>query len=605
MTLKKAIGILILWYLFCFFASVVSAAGADDRTPLNKFAPAGHDLDTTDVHQTLLDIIEFICDRNGKFSPPLHCDPIWLRYFYTFESRQPNWIGTKGPNAQAVALMQLIARAEQNGLAPETYHFNEIMAALSNLDHAAKTHQTKFTVGALHAQNAARLELLLTDAFFSYGLHLSEGRVDPIALDQDWHIRKQGKNMADVYRRLLHEGEMANFESLLEPGHPGYQALKQSLARYLKIRERGGWRPVHEGRTIKPGDYDNRIVAIRRRLAITDDLDPRADGRSCFFDPLLVYAVKQFQIRHGLDPDGIIGKSTIKALNIPVGDRISVLKMNMERWRWLPDSLGSNYILVNTASFQIHLMENDRPVKTMKAIVGKKDRPTPVMSEKITYMELNPYWNIPHAIAVRDILPRIQKDPGYLKKNRIRVFESWRNNARKLDPDTINWKSMNEHTFSFKLQQEPTKTNALGQMKFMFPNKFAVYLHDTPADHLFNRSQRTFSSGCVRIEKPVELAQYLLKDIKGWESENISAVLDSAKRKVVRLAEPTNIHILYWTAWVDEVGHLNFRNDVYEKDKQLFATLDRQALPYRLASADAAAKAFLASQKVLAAAQGM
>jgi murein L,D-transpeptidase YcbB/YkuD len=241
----------------------------------------------------------------------------------------------------------------------------------------------------------------------------------------------------------------------------------------------------------------------------------------------------------------------------------------MERWRWLPQNFGKRYILVNTANFELDIIENGQTVASTRAIVGKKKRPTPTLSRKITYMELNPFWNVPHKIAVNDILPHIKKDPNYLKDKSIRSFENWKDGAKEINPESIDWDMVTKKNFVYKLRQDPTNSNALGRVKFIFPNKFSIYLHDTPARKLFNKTKRTFSSGCVRIEKPLKLAAYLLSDNSKWTYEKLTAAVNSKKTRVILLSDPINIHILYWTAWVDKDGIVNFRDDIYGRDRRL------------------------------------
>ena len=614
MTFKKALKILLIWYLLCFGMSILNCVSAHENIPALQIPATGSvilenpPLDGAKVRNTLLNYIETLClKKQEKPVHSLHCDPAWLRYFYSFESRKPNWVDKTGLTARAKTLIEIIASAEYSGLDPDTYHFQEIIALLNKeywLQEISPPNSVTGTV--LSIEDAAKLELLLTDAFFSFGLHLSEGMINPDSFDLDWHIQKQRKNLADVYDRLLYHGEMDHFILLLEPKHNGYLRLKQAMSQYLRIRESGGWKAIPFGRTLYPGDTDKRIPAIKHRLVVSKDLAPEDDTQDTFFDTTLEAAVKRFQFRHGLKPDGVAGKNTIAVFNIPVEDYISRIKLNMERWRWLPDVMGNSYIMVNTAGFQIHMVENDRIVKSMKAIVGTVDRPTPVLSEQITYLELNPYWNIPHAIAIKDILPRIQTNPGYLTRNKIRVFENWQNNAKEIDPSQIDWAEENRYTFAFKLQQEPTKSNALGQLKIMFPNEFAIYLHDTPSQYLFEKNQRTFSSGCVRIEKPLELARYLVKDNSNWNSEGIVQALKSKKTKIVRLKNPTNIYLLYWTAWMDENEVIHFRNDIYGRDRQLYVALNHQAGTYQVATlSNKKEQSYLSSREVRTNAMGM
>jgi len=278
-------------------------------------------------------------------------------------------------------------------------------------------------------------------------------------------------------------------------------------------------------------------------------------------------------MRHGLDVDGVVGSATLDALNVPVEKRVRQLIVNMERWRWLPQDLGKRYILVNIADFELDVVENSQPLMTMRVIVGRDYRRTPVFSDNMTYLVLSPYWHVPTAIAVQDILPKIQQEPGYLAKQNIRVFRGWGAETREIDPRTVNWSHVTAANFSYRLRQEPGPMNALGRVKFMFPNKFNVYLHDTPAQELFAKPERTFSSGCIRIEKPIELAEYLLQSDAKWTREKILAVADKRIEQTVRLPEPMPIHLLYWTAWADEDRTVQFRADVYARDGKLYEAL--------------------------------
>jgi len=327
---------------------------------------------------------------------------------------------------------------------------------------------------------------------------------------------------------------------------------------------------------LRKGDTEKRIAALRSRLLISGDLADSTSGDGVYFDEALESGVKKFQARNGLKTDGVVGSNTLSALNISVEDRIGQIKLNMERWRWLPQDLGKRYILVNTANFELDIIENGQTVTSTRAIVGKKKRPTPALSRKITYMELNPYWNVPHKIAINDVLPCIKKDSNYLKDKSIRIFENWEDDAKEVNPESIDWNTVTKKNFVYKLRQDPANSNALGRVKFIFPNKFSIYLHDTPARTLFDKTKRTFSSGCIRIEKPMELAAYLLTDNSKWTYEKLTAAVDSKKTRTILLSDPINIHILYWTAWVDKNGIVNFRDDIYGRDRQLNIALNEK-----------------------------
>jgi murein L,D-transpeptidase YcbB/YkuD len=249
----------------------------------------------------------------------------------------------------------------------------------------------------------------------------------------------------------------------------------------------------------------------------------------------------------------------------------------MERWRWLPQDLGNYHLMVNTADFKLNVVENQQTIKSIRAIVGKMERPTPVLSRKITYLKLNPYWNIPHKIALNDILPCIKKKPCYLADHNIRVYENWEENARELNPESIEWAKITKKKFVYKFRQDPANSNALGRVKFVFPNEFSIYLHGTPAHDLFNMTRRAFSSGCIRIEKPMELAAYLLQNNSKWNLEKLVAAVNRKKNKTILLSDPIKIYILYWTTWADKDGIVNFRDDIYGRDRRLSIALNEKA----------------------------
>jgi murein L,D-transpeptidase YcbB/YkuD len=420
----------------------------------------------------------------------------------------------------------------------------------------------------------ADLDLLLTDAFLLFGSHLSNGRVNPETIRSEWFIKSRHVDLVAALQSALQHGDIEAVLEKLRPQHAGYTALKRALVHYRNRLALGGWALLPEGPNLVRGDRNIRVAALRARLTDPVHSDSSGENEPDFFDADLEQAVLKFQMRHGLEVDGIVGPATLAALNVPVENRLRQIKLNMERWRWLPHEFGNRYILVNIANFELDTIENDEIVLTMRVIVGKEYRRTPVFTGRMTYLELNPYWYIPSKIAKEDMLPQIQKDPEYLSRKKIRIFENWNAEALELDPESIEWSQVTPTNFSFKFVQEPGPSNALGQVKFMFPNKFSVYLHDTPARDLFNQTKRSFSSGCIRIEKPIELAQYLLKDDPEWTREKIVKAIDNRETQIARLPRPIEVQILYMTAWVDQGGEaIHFRHDVYGRDKPLYEAL--------------------------------
>ena len=498
----------------------------------------------------------------------LLCGSAVLPRFYKHRAFQPAWITEHGPQPQATILINAIHEANREGLRPQDYHLAAIEALLEQTRHSVVTGRS------VEPDKLVDLDLLLTDAFLLYGSHLLTGHVDPETIQAEWFIKRREADLVELLESALQENRIAVALEDVRPQSPGYARLKQVLLDYQDIMKSGGWPRVPSGPIIQKGFSGVNVAALRSRLIASLDLDESAEGDHYVFDEVLERAVQRFQKRHGLKADGIVGPATLAVLNVPVEDRVRQIKVNMERWRWLPRDFGGRYILVNIADFECEVIEEDQIAMTMRAVVGTRYRRTPVFTGRMTYMKFNPYWNIPPGIAREDILPFIREDPQYLVKEKIRIFQGWDANAPELDPESIDWSQITEKNFTFKLRQDPGPSNSLGRAKFMFPNKFDVYLHDTPGRWLFNETKRSFSSGCIRIEKPIELAEYLLGGDVEWNRDKILAAINSSKTQIVWIPKPIAIHILYWTAWVDGDGTIHFRDDIYERDSPVDEALN-------------------------------
>lgn len=359
---------------------------------------------------------------------------------------------------------------------------------------------------------------------------------------------------------------------------PYQQDLETALAIYGAIAERGGWPSFAAGESLRLGDSDSRVPILRRVLAATGDLPARDQSgfasvkaglveggdsaRTDQFDPLLDRAVRAFQDRHGLEVDGVVGPRTRAALNVGVDRRIAQIRANLERVRSLATP-EARYVLVNAGGQTVTLIEDGAAVLSMRAIVGLPSRQTPDLSSRITTIEFNPFWNVPDRIALLDILPKVKRDPGYLAERKIRVFSGWNDQERILDPDAIDWSRLGQGNLPYRLRQDPGPRNALGRIKFTFPNRHGVFMHDTPDRHLFDRPMRNFSSGCIRIEQPVELATALLAADQRWTRSEIEAAIDTGETRKVELREPVPIHLVYVTVWLDRLGRVQLRDDVY------------------------------------------
>lgn len=494
--------------------------------------------------------------------------PAVLQEIYTARSFRPAWIDGRGPLPPVEALLNAIRQARQEGLKPEEYHL-AAMTALVSAWGAGREDNLSFPIA-----KQIDLELLLTDALVAYGFHLINGRVDSERLYPDWFSYQKDVYLLDVIETAMNTGNVEAAFRRLTPQEPLYRGLKQVLELYTNIAAAGGWPELPQSRPSKTkAEHRSYLLLLQQRLMLTGDLPSAESPARNDYGESLREAVRRFQKRHGIKIDGTIGPQTLKAMNVPVEKRIRQIILNMERLRWLPEDVGNRYILVHIADFELMVLEDGRIVMDMPIVVGKQNQRTSVFSGKMTYLELNPYWNIPKAIAEKEILPEVQKDPAYLKKKKIRVIEYRRPQEKEVDPATIDWSNIRPDKLRYSFRQDHGPGNALGRIKFMFPNKFDIYLHDTPERHLFQRTQRTFSHGCIRIARPIDLAEYLLKNENGWDHKKILLEIGKGKRQILKLPRPIDVHILYLTAWTDSQGDVQFRNDIYEGDEVLLRAL--------------------------------
>jgi murein L,D-transpeptidase YcbB/YkuD len=492
--------------------------------------------------------------------------PLVMR-FYQRRGFNPAWSTSRGLRDEALQLADALEAAPRDGLEPGDAEADRVRARIVMLEAARATLRR-----APEASLLADTDILLTRSFLKHALHLRSGLLDPARLPADWHVVPRRTDPVGVLEQALAARDLPAALASLHPPHPGYAALRDLLERYREIERAGGWPSVPPGRPLGRGSAGERVRLLRARLAAEGDLErSRAGGET--FDAALLAAVRRFQARHGLDTTGVVGEHDRLELDVPVEARIRQITLNLERWRWLPASLGQRHLLVNIPGFTLEAREPDRTVLAMRVIVGRELSRTPMFSDSITYLVFNPVWELPSEIAKNEVLPSIQQDPEYLAKNHLRLFERHGRGKREVDPATVDWRRMTPEEFDFAVKQDPGPENSIGHVKFMCPNQFAVYLHDTPAVHLFGATQRDFSHGCVRVERPLELALYLLRGKSGWDSVRVAAAFDTLQNKVVQLPEPVPVHVLYWTTWVDDRGVAQFRRDVYAVDSLLAAAL--------------------------------
>lgn len=477
--------------------------------------------------------------------------PEILARFYAGRGFAPAWVSELS-SGRIEELETAIRLAAGHGLQPADYHLRTI---------------ARLTRGPRSVAAAADLELLASDAFVALGSHLLRGRSDPGGLDPEWLVHRRSVDLEAVLAGAVESGRVAAALYGLAPHDPRYAWLVAAAAPLRETAERGEWPTVPASLRLELGVQDTRVAVLRSRLIASEDLVP-GPATADLFDDALDAAVRRFQARHGLAADGIVGRETLAALNVPVEERIRQVDVNLERWRWLPADLGERHIEVNVPAYDLRVVEHGATVRRHRVIVGLEDRETPMVSGLLTQVVLSPYWNVPTSIAGRDLLPQILRDPGILAAQGFVLFE--RGTDRAVDPLTVDWGAVADSAaFSarYRLRQDPGPLNALGRVKFTFSNGHSIYLHDTPAQHLFERQARDFSSGCVRVQNAMDLAVYVLADQPEWTPSRIEEAAASGVELVVPLMREIPVHLMYWTAWVDDDGILQFREDVYHRDE--------------------------------------
>ena len=466
---------------------------------------------------------------------------------------------------QVDELLTAIEATAADGLDPADYHLEQV-----------RTGYRQLLAGDVTTAIArAELDVLFTDSLIRLVYHQRFGKLNPYTLDPQWNFRRDldGVSAAAAIQSMIDADSLLYRLQSLFPRGRFYEQLRQSLARYREIEANGGWPEFPEGPTLKPGMVDNRVPVLARRLAVTGDLDTDAVAAAdTTYTEIIEAGVRRFQKRHGIDVDGVIGPTTARVLNVPVSRRVRQLEINLERARWVFDDITDNFIIVNIAGFTAYVVRDREVVWQTRVQVGSTYHQSPVFRDEMKYLVLNPTWTVPYSIATKEILPQIQSEPDYFAK---RDFDVKDRNGKLVDPESIEWSELSRRNFPYTLVQRPGPNNALGRVKFMFPNEHAVYLHDTPSKSLFGRAERAFSHGCIRVEHPFEFAEILL-GADGWTQDRFQEVLDSGEIKTVFLSKPMPVMLLYWTAQVDPGGDVHFYQDIYERDQRIEDGLDSE-----------------------------
>jgi murein L,D-transpeptidase YcbB/YkuD len=471
-----------------------------------------------------------------------------LRRVYRSRNHRPLWLPGSPLAGESAGLQRSLEESARHGLDPERYHLATIRRLVADADPADLT----------------ALELLLSDAFLAQVRHRSSGAVKPPTLDPGWQL---APDEADPAALLLLAAEGGRpVEDLLARLWPSTVGYRRLLEKRTELIDAGEVSTVNtpRGDLIRPGDSSERVTLLKQRLLGPGDYDQTYDER-------LREAVLAYQKSAGLEPDGVVGANTLEVLNATTVQWIDRIDANLERWRWLPRATPPSYLQVNIADFALTAVEDGEQVLRMDVIVGRPHRQTPVFSEALSYLVLNPYWNVPHSIAIEDKLPALKADPAALSAQGFEVKLEGRDDF--LSVDAVDWNRVTASGFRHQLRRRPGSANALGRIKFMLPNPFAIYLHDTPDRRLFSREERSFSSGCIRLSRPLELAEWLLRRDGNPVVSKLPALLSSGETHTIYLRNALPTYLVYFTAFASADGAVSFRRDVYARDKPVIAAL--------------------------------
>lgn len=515
------------------------------------------------VSRALLDIHERLyLERDGSqiFSDATIYEPALVNEFYQARDYEPAWV-----DADYVGeMLQLLKSSEDEGLRPADYHYDQLLALREEY---RKPWSDKDYL-------RAKAEVLLTDGILLYAKHLMQGKVDPRTLDASWNYARVKLNPESVARNLssaIARQQVSAQLSQLKVDTGFYALMKRQLQRYRQLASEENFSPIPEDVVLHPGDRGANVRLLRERLKQMSYLAQEAPA-SDHFDAGVEAAVRQMQRDHDLDADGVVGRQSYQVLNMSYSDKVDSLRINLDRLRWINQEVSNDFIVVNIAGYELYyLRERDLQWQT-PVMVGTIDTRTPIFQARLRYMEFNPTWNTPRSLIVRSLFPKFKANPQYVIDKRYKLYDG---NGAEVDPLGVDWNRYTAGSFPYRVVQMPGPANAMGRVKFMFPNRHAVYLHDTPSRALFSRSQRAFSAGCIRVKNPLELARVLLDDPQNWSAVDIQALVDSGSpQQVVRVDREIDVLLMYWTASPVGSERIQFHHDIYGLDPVALAALD-------------------------------
>jgi murein L,D-transpeptidase YcbB/YkuD len=501
--------------------------------------------------QVTRDAITRILDHKDRLPLQLERVRDVLRQHYIDNQGAILWVGT----GRMTPLVQRLEFAEDDGLQPGDYPVDYLVDLRDQVD-------------PTNALAAGYTELAYSAFFLSYAKDLATGRVILHKIDRDHFQKPRDIDLLALLQGMSGDRNPSHYLDTVEPQNAHYRALKSLLRKYRQIAAKGGWGTVDRGEVLKPGMKDPRVPQLRARLEKSGDISPRTPADPELYSGDLVLAFEQFQKRNGLEADGVIGPNSLSMLNVSAEERLRQIIVNMERWRHMPRDMGDRHLMVNIAAFELYRYEDGQLMEARPVMVGKDKHQTPIFSDELEYVEINPTWTVPYSIATKEMLPKLQANPNYLGPN-FQLLAG----GKEIPFSSVNFNQYSRGNFPFTIRQKPGEKNALGLIKFMLPNRHAIYLHDTPARALFAKTQRAFSHGCIRVYKPLEFGETILRDVPGWNLQRIMDVVASGETTRVKLPQKKPVHIVYATAWRGEGGSVEFRQDIYGRDRKLYNAL--------------------------------
>jgi len=502
-----------------------------------------------------------------------------LKRFYKRLLFLPVWMHEKGLSKPAKALFRTMK--EDKTLDPQSRLYQDSVFLYEEAQSLYTTQSTFLKKMEMEFRISLLYKAYTDYAYFgsinwgAFQARIANLKVNDVSTE--WVLHRPDVDPITLVEKALFGADLKKLLKQAVPTAYHYRALQKALTRYMDIQVRGGWQKVVPQGKFKKGKRNSGVYSLRDRLRVTEDYAGCSESaEDDLYDSCLEKAVKHFQERNGLTPDGVVGPATLRVLNIPVEDRITTIRLNLDRIKWLNPRQPHRHIIINIPFFTLYFEENGKLIQSMRVITGKPNHPTPIFSDEVETIVLNPYWNVPKSIIQKEMIPKLLRNPYALKKQNIAIFTGWGKNAKQVDPASVNWAQYRySKTIPYRFAQLPGRKNALGKVKFLFPNKFSVYMHDTPTKPLFKRDRRAFSHGCVRLQKPIELLKTFASFEPGVDFDKAGEILEGKKNVYMRLKEKVPVDIIYLTAWVDYDGKLQFRDDVYHYDRMQLQSYKR------------------------------